>query len=98
MLESELTWRRALKIWWLMLWRSTLMIVPASFAAGATVGALLALSGLRVSEHPFAFQSAGFAAGSLVSFPIAVLVIRMAVRKKYQDFRLAVLPPDSPKL
>ena len=94
--EIELTWVHVLKIWWLMLWRGVLMVLAAAFVAGATLGAILVLLKVPFVHDPVKMRFAGQIAGFLISIPIYWVVIWMALRKKYRDFRLAVIPPDSP--
>jgi hypothetical protein len=98
MQEIELTWVRIVKMWWLMLWRGLLIILPVSFVAGATIGAVSVILNAPFAHDPAKMRLAGQIAGMLVSIPVYLLVLRMALRKKYRDFRLAAVPPDSPKL
>ena len=101
MQELELTWGRTLKMWWVILWRGVLLTVPAGFAAGATIGALLMILKLPITQNPAEMRLAGGIAGYLASLPIFLVVFRMAIRKRYKDFKVVLLPlaeRDSPKL
>ena len=86
MQELEVTFSRVMSVWWLLVWRSTLGAVLFGAIAGAMLGFTFGL--LRLPLDP----AVPGAAGGIAGFAWFVVVVRMALRKKYRTFRIALLP------
>jgi hypothetical protein len=88
MQELEATWSRVLSVWWLVHWRA----VAGGLATGLALGALLGLAAV------FADWNSGtavqLAVGAITSYAWTIIAMRMALRKKYRDFRIVLLPRD----
>lgn len=84
----EVTWGRALKVWWSFIWRALLFTIVAGFLAGAIIGGIA--GALRVNAQMISLL--GSLAGMIVSLPIGVWVVRMVLRKSWSDFRIVLLP------
>jgi hypothetical protein len=87
MQELEPTWQRALSVWWLILWRGIVGSVLLSIAIIALVDALAALIGIESK----ALNMIGALVVWLGSIVWGVVVVRMALQKRYRDFRLALI-------
>ena len=87
MQELEPTWQRALSVWWLILWRGTVGSVLLSIAIIALVDALAALIGIESK----ALNMIGALVVWLGSIVWGVVVVRMALQKRYRDFRLTLI-------
>ena len=95
--KLDLTWKRTVSVWWLMVWRGSL----GAFAAiGGAVFLVAIISTVR-EEITFGEASddltdietlAAFVFGGLLALVWAVVATRMALRKEYGDFRIALLP------
>jgi ABC-type antimicrobial peptide transport system permease subunit len=83
MQEVELTWGRAIKVWWSLAWRGLLFGGLAGFVAGMIVGVL--------GGEPIHGSLAGFVMG----IPIGMWVVKIILAKSFSDFRLALIPIDS---
>jgi hypothetical protein len=81
MQELEVTLSRVISVCWLLLWRSTVF----AFIAGAIFGITRSVLGLPMES---AFPGI---AGGIAGF-VFIVVVRMALRKKYRKFRIALLP------
>lgn len=86
--EVELTPRRLLSIFWLFLWRG----LAGAVALGASIGFVLGLGiALAIGRHelwaPTFIGSISAAAG----FVWQVYAMRMALRKRYKDFRIVLI-------
>ena len=96
MQELEITWWRLLRIVWLIIWRATLGAVVVGFIlggiAGFLVGGIEAVMGASREEALSASRVAGSVAGALAGLICTFVAVRMALRKRYSDFRLALLP------
>ena len=90
---SELTWKRVASVWWLLAWRGGVGAVAIGAACGFVSAIVLAIIGLRA-----AYPNAGAVLGAVGGFIWGFFVVRMALRKDYRDFRLALLPlaPSDP--
>jgi hypothetical protein len=88
MQELEATWNRSMRVWWLLLWRG---IVGGGRlwsdyrsdrrSRGGIVG--------RQRTRRRLFNSV---LGPVVGIVWATFVVRMALRKKYAGFRIALIP------
>jgi hypothetical protein len=81
MQELEVTLSRAISVSWLLLWRSTVF----GGIAGAIFGVTRSVLGLPVES------ALPLIAGGIAGF-VFIVVVRMALRKKYRKFRIALLP------
>jgi hypothetical protein len=88
MQELDATWGRVLRIWWLFLWRSLIGAVLLGAIIGAVFGFIIGVLGL--SHQIIAVGSPII--GAIVGSIWAVLVMRMALRKHYSDFRIVLVP------
>jgi ribose/xylose/arabinose/galactoside ABC-type transport system permease subunit len=91
MQELEPTWPRVLSVWWLISWRGMVGAMLLGAAAGFVLGIFVAL--LRLPEQ--IGTVGGGVMGGIIGLVWVVVVIRMALRKEYGDFRIALLPRDS---
>jgi hypothetical protein len=86
--ELELTWGRVLSVWWLVAWRG----LVGSLLIGAAIGFVIGLVGFAAGVTLDAIQLISTVAGGLVGLLWAIVVVRMALKKKYGEFRLALVP------
>jgi len=87
MKELELTWARVLCVWWLIVWRAGLGGVIMAFALAFFIGELGGRLGL-----PFqTVQLIGTLIAWLAILAWGIVVVRMAIEKKYGEFRLAFI-------
>ncbi len=88
--DLEITWSRVLAVWWLITWRAavlgTLVVLVLGYVLGFAMGAL----GMDLRSIDLAGQIIGMAI-----YALALLVtVRMALKKRFGDFRVALLPPE----
>ena len=89
MREQELTWSHVLSVWWLVQWRVLLGALVLGALAGGVAGIVCGILGYG-DKAALAGSYAGFIA-SILWLPV---VIRMALGKKYSNFRIALLHRD----
>jgi hypothetical protein len=87
MQELQLTWKRVIAVWWLVAWRGTLGSLVLAVAGGALDGAF---AGAMGGTPKAVFWTLNIATGVL-SIIWMMFVVRMALRKRYSDFRLAMV-------
>lgn len=86
MREVELTAQRLLSVWWLAIWRGGVGGVLLGAVAGGIAGFVIGYMG-----HPeFSAIAGGYASLAVAPF-WGVLVLLMTFRKKYKDFRIALI-------
>lgn len=76
--DVDVTWLRALEIWWAWLWRAFLWSILAGFVVGFVAGFVGA-----VEAAPFL--------GGAVGLPIGIWVLKGVLGKTFSDFRIALL-------
>ncbi|HKI61917.1 MAG TPA: hypothetical protein VKA31_06450, partial [Mariprofundaceae bacterium] len=77
--EIEITWGRALKIWWSLVWRGVLFGMLGGAVVGFVVGAL----GVSPKDTTLI--------GMIIGVPIGIWVVKNVVGKSYSDFRLVLV-------
>jgi hypothetical protein len=88
MQELESTWKRIIAVWWLIFWRGTL----GGVLLGAVFGFVEGFIGGMLGWSPQSITLITGTTGAIVGFVWFVLVVRMALRKHYGDFRIALVP------
>ena len=88
MQELDVTWQRVLSVWWLVVWRAAL----GGAIFGALVGFIIGFIGaiIGVSTQMITLSSA--IVGAIANLAWSLFVVRMALRKKYGEFRLGLVP------
>ena len=89
MQELEPDWSRVLSVWWLIHWRT----IVGSFVTGAAIGAVLGVVAAFTDWRSAPAVQIGI--GIVVGVAWTILTTRMALRKKYRDFRIVLLSHDS---
>jgi hypothetical protein len=84
---QEVTWRRVLAVWWLIVWRALLGGAALGFIAGFLVGFIGLLAGLPQDVRLIISG----VLGALASLIWGIIVLRMALRKTYADFRIVLI-------
>jgi ABC-type uncharacterized transport system permease subunit len=90
MKELELTWPRVLRVWWLFMWRAVLGGFVFGGIAGFVLGFFGALAGMTMET----IQLFSGALGLLIGIGWAIMVVRMALGKRYGDFRIVLVPRE----
>jgi outer membrane lipoprotein SlyB len=91
MQELAVTWQRAVRIWWRIVWRASLGSFVFGAIAGAVIGGIEGVMGLSRQT----IQASGAVVGVLVGAIWGLAVVGVALRKRYTDFRLALVPHNS---
>ena len=88
MQELEATWSRAVRVWWLIIWRGVIGAAILGGVIGFIIGFVGALLGLPSS----AIGLTASLSGGVIGIVWMIIVVRMALRKQYSEFRLALVP------
>jgi len=84
----EVTWGRAAKVWWSMVWRAVLFGGLGGAAAGFVLGAAMGAAGASVQT----ISSVTSVIGLVVGIPIGIWVVRNVLGKSWSDFRIVLVP------
>jgi hypothetical protein len=90
--EREPTFERTLSIWWLLAWRGTI----CGALMGELLGAVIGVVWYALHGSPQNLQMVSSIAGSLIGLTWGFVVLRMALRKNYSGFRIALVPVAAP--
>jgi hypothetical protein len=89
-MELEVTWNRAVLVWWAYLWRSVVAIVVGMLVAvivGAVGGAVLGILGVSARTIQQIMLPVGIAIGLLAS----IVPIKMILGKDFGEFRVVLV-------
>ena len=86
--ELEPTFERTISIWWLLIWRGTICGALMGGMLGVVIGAVW----YALQLSPENMQMVAKIAGGLVGLAWGFVVLRMALRKNYSGFRIALVP------
>ena len=83
----EVTWARAAKVWWSLLWRGLLFGGLAGVVVGFVIGVILGAVGTPVQV----ITGVATWAALLVAIPIGIWVVRAVLRKSWSDFQITLV-------
>jgi hypothetical protein len=84
----EPTIGRAAAIWWALLWRGILFGAGGGFVAGLIEGSLMGILGFSSGV----IRNVALISGLVIGIPVGIYVVQVALRKKYRDFRIRLIP------
>jgi len=93
-MELEITWNRAVRVWWSYLWRNLIAIVVAMLVGGLVgfIGGLV-MGALGASIETVQFVTAPM--GAIIGLLISIVPMKMILGKDFGEFRLVLLKKDS---
>jgi hypothetical protein len=90
MQELEITLGRLFRIYWLLIWRSLLGSLVIGFVLGFITGLVLRVVGVPLPQITTISGLVGIVGGAVW----ALFCLKMALEKKYRDFRIILLPRE----
>lgn len=88
--ELEITWLRATKIWWSLIWRGLLYGLLFGILISIPLSMATAALGLDQVQAERVIQNITGACGLL----LGIWVLKIVLGKKYSDFRIVLVPSD----
>jgi len=82
----EVTWRRAVAVWWSLAWRLILFSALTAAIAAVAVGLLLVLIGRRDLADPI-LKILPY----VTSVPVSIAVVRRVLRRNFRDFSIRLV-------
>jgi ABC-type methionine transport system permease subunit len=92
-MELEVTWERAIHVWWAYFWRNLICIVAAlvmGMIAGVVVGIVFRLTG----ASPEAMRFMAGLLGAVIGIGISIVPFKLILGKDFSEFRLVLLAPS----
>jgi predicted lipid-binding transport protein (Tim44 family) len=89
--DVDVTWGRAAKVWWSLMWRSALFGGIAGGLVGFVMGFIMGGAGASRQS----IQTLTFGVGGVVAIPVGISVVRHVLKKSWSDFRIALVPKTS---
>ena len=98
-MELDVTWQRAVKVWWAYLWRNLLAMIAAIILGGIVgfvIGVVLGAAGVA----PNTVQLITAPIGGVIGLLISIIPIKMILGKDFGEFWLVLSSnethPESP--
>ena len=97
LMELEVTWNRAIRVWWAYAWRN-LIGVLISMIAGLIIGFMVGGIMRMMGFPPLATQIVIGILSGLCGLAISVVPMKLILGKEFRDFRLVLISkvPPSP--
>ena len=88
MQELDPTWGRVMSVWWLLAWRTMVGAILLGALAGGVFGGVAALADWPADK----IQSVSAVLVGVIGALWGIVVVSMALKKRYGDFRIALVP------
>lgn len=95
-MELEVTWTRAIRIWWAYLWRSMVAIF-CSMIIGAIVGGMIGVIMGIIGASQDSIVLLVSPISLMIGLAVSIVPIKMILGKDFGEFRLVLIQQD-PKL
>jgi hypothetical protein len=86
----EVTWKRAMIVWWAFSWR-TLLITPIGMIIGGVLGGIVSVLGTKMGLD----QKILLAVITVISFPfgiaISVFILKLILKKRFSEFTICLV-------
>lgn len=89
-MELEVTWKRAIKVWWAYLWRNILAVI-AAIIIGALVGGILGFILALLGASKETVQVIVTPIGFVIGIGISIVPLKMILGKNFGEFRLVLI-------
>ena len=89
-MELEVTWGRALRVWWAFFWRNLVGIVIAVLLS-AVIGALLNVVLSAAGVAPETVSRVAMPFGVMLGIAASVVPIKLILGRGFGDFRLVLV-------
>ena len=87
MQELEITWERVMRVWWLIAWRGLL----GGWILAVVLAFLIGEAGGRLGFSFPTVAAVATALSWLAGLAWGLFVVKMALKKNYEEFRLALV-------
>ncbi|MFZ0928425.1 MAG: hypothetical protein WAN11_07480 [Syntrophobacteraceae bacterium] len=88
--DLEVSWERAVTVWWSIAWRSAVLGFLTALAIGFVIGFL----GRALHLDPRFMHRLSLLAGIATGVTVGIWVVKQVLAKRFKDFRIVLLPLD----
>lgn len=95
-MELEVTWTRAIKVWWSFLWRNILAVIGAvviGAITGGILGFVLGMLGASLQTIQLLVTPIGF----IIGIGISIIPLKLILGKDFGEFRLVLVENSDQK-
>ncbi len=89
-MELEVTWKRAIKVWWSYLWRNFIAIIGASLIGGI-FGGIVGFVGAALGASFETLQVIIMPIAVIIGLVVSIIPIKMILGKDFGEFRLVLV-------
>lgn len=89
-MEMEVTWGRAIKVWWAYAWRNFIAII-ASVIAGAILGFIAGFVLGAAGAAPSTIKAVTFPLGVIAGLAFSIIPMKLILGKNFGEFKLALI-------
>lgn len=86
--------RIALQVWWALIWRSTLISIAITTAFAICLGFIAVLFGMSSERLDSVASAISPVIAVIVYTGVSVEVTRRILRKKFENFKIVILPRE----
>lgn len=91
--ELDITWGRAFRVWWALLWRGSLAFM-ASILMGALGGGLLGTALGSLDFDIILIKNLAGILGFLIGLAFSIIPVKLVLGKSFSSFRLVLVPKN----
>lgn len=89
-MELEVTWARAARIWWAVLWRNMLGAIVMALIGGL-IGGLLGFVMGSFGAKTTTIQLIAVPIGAILGLGISIFAVKLVIGKDFGDYRLLLV-------
>ncbi|MDY0195316.1 MAG: hypothetical protein WC253_00150 [Sulfurovaceae bacterium] len=95
-MELEVTWSRAIKVWWSYVWRNLIAII-ASMIMGGIAGFIIGFVMAAFGAEKETMKTTAIIVGFIIGVAISIVPIKMILGMNFGEFRLVLLSNENKK-
>ncbi len=92
-MELEVTWVRAIKVWWAYAWRNFLAII-VSVVVATILGFIAGLVMGAAGANPSTIKAVTFPLGFIAGVAVSIIPIKMILGKNFGEFKLVLVKAE----
>ncbi len=92
-MELEVTWARATRIWWAVLWRNLVGAIVMALIGGL-IGGLLGYIMGSFGAKTATIQMVAIPIGVILGIGISILAVKLVIGKDFGDYRLLLVAKE----
>ena len=95
-MELEVTWSRAIKVWWSYVWRNLIAII-VSMIMGGIAGFIIGFTMAALGATEETMKITATIVGFIIGVAISIVPMKMILGMNFGEFRLVLLSNEDKK-